>query len=190
MKYRLAMAMALVGLMMSGGSELNAGTRNGSGIVGTWYLALDTTPYGLPGLALSGLVTFHEDGTMLVVDAGDFGQATFLGTKHSPQFGTWTTVHDRQGCRPGRRVAATTLFLEADLAGELRKWYRIEFDLVVDRSGERVTGEVNIYFLPCGNGIPAPSPLTCPDPIENADLFQLEAPGAIPVTLRRLNAKR
>lgn len=153
----------------------------GHWIVGTWYLALDTEVFGLPpGFPLSGLAQFNRDGTYRILDANDFGQATFLNSQHSQQFGAW------RGTRAGRMIG-TALFLQADLAtGEVLRWERTHLQL--SRTDERdvVTGVVNVSVLECNNLLPLPSPLTCPDPIEAADDFVAMPPTDIPVTLRRL----
>ncbi len=153
--------------------------------VGTWYLALDATPFGAVGAVLSGLATFHDDGTFLLADAGDFGQAGFTG-KHSPQFGAWSSVHDLRLL--GRSFRATSLFLEANLDGQVLNWQRVDLELTVSQDGMTMTGTANVTLLPCDDTLPLPSALTCPDPIANASQFVPGAPAPLPVTFSRLFA--
>jgi hypothetical protein len=155
--------------------------NRGNWIVGTWYLALSSEPFGLPpGLPLSGLAIFNRDGTFQFLDGGDFGQATFLNTQNSHQFGAW---------RIGRhgKVIGTALSFEADLlTGEVLRWAKA--NIVLHRTDDRdvVSGSVNVSILECSNMLPIPTPLTCPDPIESADAFVVVPPTDIPLTFRRL----
>lgn len=145
--------------------------------VGTWYLALDAAPFGLPeGLSLPGLMTLHADQTVLVSDAGDFGGVPF-NTKDSSQFGSWRLAHGH--------VQIVTLFLQADAAGEVRSWFRVQLKLR-QQSRNRLNGTVNVYQLPCD--IPAPAAaFSCPDPIrQQGDFVLAPGPTDVPVTLRRL----
>jgi hypothetical protein len=164
-------------------AELPA-ARDGQGLVGTWYLALDSVPFGLPpGFPLSGLMQFQQSGTYQILDGGDFGQATFTNTQNSQQFGAWR--RDRNGSFVG-----TALFLEADLpTGEVLRWVRTQFLLATTPDADVIEGIVNIATLECGNQLPLPTPLTCPDPIASADQFVLVPPADIPLTLRRLHAR-
>ena len=153
-----------------------ASARHTSLVVhGTWYLALDATPYGLAGLSLPGLVALHADRTVLVIDAGDFGGMPF-GTADSAQFGSWRYTRD------GIRVV--TLFLKADSVGDVQAWFRVEIDLS-SKDRDTLEGTVNVYTLGCDK--PAPfAAFSCPDPIEKADEFIPADLPDVPVTLRRL----
>jgi hypothetical protein len=189
MKTKLIPSLALIATMMVAGPAVFAGRCSHPSVAGTWYLALDTTPFGIQGLALSGLATFHDDGTVLIIDAGDFGQATFLNKQHSVQMGAWRCIRGRDIPRNVRKVVASTLFLEADLDGEVEAWYRVELELTMSGDGQELKGFVTTLKLPCDVAPPIPTPLTCPDPIENADLFEIDGPPNVPVTLRRLSVE-
>ena len=175
----LAWSLAAVGTADLAQADDNA--NGGRWIVGTWYLALDTEIFGLPpGLPLSGLAIFNRDGTYQFQDGGDFGQATFLDTRHSNQFGSWHNTL-------GGKVKGVALFLEADRAsGAVLRWQKVETEL--HRSDDRsvVTGTATVSILECNNALPVPSPLTCPDPIDGADNFVILPPTDIPITLKRL----
>ena len=159
--------------------------KRGHWIVGTWYLALDTVPFGLPpGFPLNGLAIFNSDGTFQFQDGGDFGQATFLNTQHTTQFGAW-----RRAVRRGAVGAA--LFFEADLpTGEVLRWLKTDIKLHRTRDRDVVTGIVNVSRLDCPNMLPLPTPLTCPDPIKSAGDFVVVPPTEVPITLRRLKPRR
>ncbi len=180
--YTLVLVATLIASISSGRAAIAGEVPDaGNWPTGTWYLALDTEVYGLPpGFPLSGMAQIHRDGTMTLVDGGDFGQADFLNTRNLPQFGSWR----RKGSGV---IEATTLYLEADAAnGEVLRWIRVEFEFWRDGAGVTL-GTVNTSMLPCAPALPPPSPLTCPDPIENADLFVgVGDPPDVPVTLKRL----
>ena len=149
-------------------------------LTGTWYLALDTTPFGAPGFALSGIVIFNRDGTYQLQDAGDFGQATFIGKRHSTQYGAWRY-------KPRGRAKGTALFLEAELnSGEVERWQKVQLYLKRTRDRHVVKGTVNVSILECPNMLPVPTALTCPDPVEEAANFVALPPGDVEVTLRRI----
>jgi hypothetical protein len=152
-------------------------------MTGTWYLALDSEPFGLPpGFPLSGLAVFNRDGTLQILDAGDFGQATFTNTQNSVQFGAWRKVRKNQ-------VIGTTLFLEADLAtGEVLRWNKVRIVLARDVSSDVVAGTVNVSVLECSNLLPLPTALSCPDPTDPSNAFTDLPPADIPVTFTRLHA--
>lgn len=154
-------------------------TRGGP-IVGAWYLALDTVPFGLPpGFPLHGLAIFNADGTYQFLDGGDFGQATFLNTQHTQQFGAWRIGR-------GGNVVGTALYLESDLpTGEVLRWTKVQIDLRTDHAGV-MTGHATVSNLDCDFLLPIPTALTCPDPIEFADQFVVVPPTEIPVELKRL----
>ena len=142
---------------------------------GTWYLALDATPYGLAGLSLPGMVTLHADRTVLISDAGDFGGLPF-GTADSPQFGGWRYT--------GSGIKIVTLFLKADLVGDVEAWYRVEID--VRRKGRnKLKGVVNVYRRDCDLQAPFAA-FSCPNPIEKAGEFIPADLPDVPVTLYRL----
>jgi len=178
----LVLALSLTVLTAANVAQADDDRSHGKSIVGTWYLALDTVPFGLPpGFPLSGLAIFNRDGTYQLQDGGDFGQATFINTQNSIQFGAW---------RKGRRgtVIGTALFLEADLpTGEVLRWQKV--DIVLDKIRDRnvVTGSVTVSILECSNMLPIPTPLTCPDPIESAGDFVVMPPSDISITLKRLS---
>ena len=146
-------------------------------VPGTYYLALDAGPFGLPpGLSLPGMLTLHRDRTAIIVDGGDFGGLPF-DARDTAQLGSW---------RYSWQVVL--LFLTADSAtGDVRSWQRVHITL--RRINRRtMEGEVNVFELPCDG--PAPFPVfNCPDPIENADAFTPASPPDVPVPLRRLSAR-
>lgn len=179
-KTSLLAALCCIALAAADSARADNDKASGPWIVGTWYLTLDTTIFGFPpGFPFSGLAIFHADGTYVLQDAGDFGQATFLNTQNSQQFGSWRMA-------PGGTIVGTALFLEADLAtGEVLRWQRTESVLHRQASGG-VAGTVTAYVLECDNLLPIPTPVTCPDPIESADAFVVVPPADIPITLKRL----
>ena len=149
-------------------------------VPGTYYLALDAEPFGLPpGLSLPGMLTLHGDRTAIIVDGGDFGGLPF-DARDTAQLGSWR--YSWEG------VQVVLLFLTADGAtGDVRSWQRVHITL--RQTGRRtMEGEVNVFQLPCDG--PAPFPIfNCPDPIENADAFTPASPPDVPVTLKRLSAR-
>ena len=162
-------------------AQPNTDRAPGHWMVGTWYLALDTTIFGLPpGHPFSAIAIFHDDGTFQIQDAGDFGQATFLNTRQQQQFGSW-----RHG--PKGTVLTTALFLEADLqTGEVLRWHRtVGVFSRADKLNE-ITGIMSDFSLECDNLLPLPTAVTCPDPIESADEFVLVPPPEMTVILKRL----
>lgn len=143
-------------------------------IVGTWSLSLDAGPFGLPGFALSGIATFHSDGTLIFADAGDFGS---LGTLDSNQIGLWK--------RTAHGVQARTLMLSAAPdTGEPMHWLRGNFQLTRGENGDHMVGEVNLEMLPC-EYIGLPMALTCPDPVVRGDEFVPAPPFNIPIEFHR-----
>ena len=145
---------------------------------GTWYLALDATPYGLEGLSLAGLMSLHADRTVLISDGGDFGGVP-LNTRDSAQFGSWRYA--------GGYIKIVTLFLQADSAGDVRYWSRVQIKLKA-KDRNTLTGTVNVYRLACD--VPAPfAVFSCPDPIESAEAFTRTDLPDVPVTFRRLQAR-
>ncbi|HZD51712.1 MAG TPA: hypothetical protein VE175_01575 [Woeseiaceae bacterium] len=148
---------------------------------GTWFLALDAAPYGLPeGLVLPGLMTLHSDRTVLLSDGGDFGGMP-LNARDSSQFGSWRYTK-------GHHIKVVTLFLQADLVGDVRSWFRVQFKLR-QKNSNTLVGTVNVYQLACD--LPAPfAAFSCPDPIEAADDFvRAEGPVNVPITFRRLRPR-
>jgi hypothetical protein len=173
-------------LIFSTGSQLaraEDGQGTGNWLVGTWSLALDSEVFGLPpGFPLRGLAIFNRDGTYQLQDAGDFGQANFLNTQNSTQYGAWSRG-------PHGTVIATALYLEADLAtGELLRWQKVA--LVLEKSDERdvVTGAATVSILECDHSLLLPSALSCPDPIDSAEDFVILPPTEIPISFKRLRA--
>ncbi len=158
----------------------NADARNRHYPFGTWYVALDAGPFGLPpGLSLPGIMSIHLDRTAVLVDGGDFGGLPFA-TRDSAQLGSWRFT------RNGIRVVM--LFLQADAAtGDVLGWQRVHLSLR-HRGRDTLVGDVNVFELKCEG--PAPFPIfNCADPIENADRFEPASPPDVPVTLRRLSAR-
>jgi hypothetical protein len=153
----------------------------GHWIVGAWYLALDTEPFGLPPGTppLSGLAIFNADGTLQFADAGDFGQMGFTG-KHLTQYGSWRRA-------PRNTVVAVTLFLEANnVTAEVERWTRARFRFRRTDHRDVVAGlAVEISNLECDLPVPL-SAISCPDPIEHADDFVVSAPPDVPILLRRI----
>ena len=150
---------------------------------GTWYLALDAEPFGLPpGVSLPGLMTIHSDGTVLLADGGDFGGFPFM-SRDSSQFGAWR--YTRKGS-----LKVVTLFLQADaISGDVSRWQRVQLSL---RFADRHTliGTVNVLGLDC-MGPAIAGAFNCPDPIAGAGQF-IPNPGEpvdVPVTLRRLKPR-
>ena len=77
--------------------------NNGRVLWGTWYLALDTAPFGILGGTLPTLASFHRDGTYNLSDGGDFGGAPF-GTLSNPQYGAWVAARGG-GFNPGSHLS-------------------------------------------------------------------------------------
>lgn len=147
---------------------------------GTWYLALDAEPFGLPpGANLPGLATFHSDKTFLIVDGGDFGGLPF-DTRHTAQFGSWR--------QKGDGVEAVSLFLQGDaITDEVRSWQKVHL-MLHSEGRDRLVGTANVFDLPCDG--PAPFPVFgCPNPIASAADFVALPPFDIPIELERLRAK-
>ncbi|MEO1203485.1 MAG: hypothetical protein AAFX10_12305 [Pseudomonadota bacterium] len=172
-----ALLLAVVALLATFNAHAGKGFRP---VAGTYYLALDAEPFGLPpGLALPGLLTLHADRTAIVVDGGDFGGLPF-DARDSAQLGSWR--YTREG------ISVVLLFLQADGAtGDVRSWQRVH--IALKRHGDRgLAGTVNVFQLPCQG--PAPFPIfNCPDPIERAADFVRNSPPDVAVTLRRLSAR-
>ena len=149
-----------------------------SRIVGAWYLALDAEPYGLPpGTSLPGLVQFHADRTLLIVDGGDFGGPPFA-TRETAQVGSWRV--SRRG-----RIEAATLFLQADAtSGGILAWVKVDLSLRL-QSRNVVSGTVNVSALECDQTAPLPI-FACPDPIDGAGAFMAMPPFDVPVVLKRV----
>ncbi len=178
-----AVALALTTLVIA--PQVHAKDRvSGRHIVGTWFLALDAGPFAPPfeGLFLSGLMQIHRDRTFMISDAGDFAADSFIPTFATPQYGAWK-FKSRYG---SNKIVATSLYLEAQgETGEAFRWNRVQFKLrVIDRN--RVEGMMSASYLPCPEMPPFPTPLTCPDPVENADEFVPDGPADVPVTLTRI----
>ena len=149
------------------------------GPVGTWSVALDAGPFGLPGFTLAGVASFHRGGTLSLADAGDWGG---LGTLDSNQFGVW------RWSRSG--LVATTVFLSADAeSGDVRQWQRVTLKLRRGESRDHLEGHVNVAILLCEPASPVPSALTCPDPVERRLDFTPIPPFDVPVALRRLEVE-
>lgn len=165
-------AIAAVGVLLSP-SPASAQT-------GTWYLALDAEPFGLPpGANLPGMATFHRDKTFLIEDGGDFGGLPFE-TQDSAQIGSWR--------KTGGGVEAVSLFLQGDaLNGEVQGWQKVHLLLEFNGKGKLV-GTVNVFTLACDEAMPFPV-FGCPDPIESASEFEALPPFDVPVRLSRLRPR-
>lgn len=149
----------------------------GNTVVGTWYLALDAEPFGLPpGTNLPGLAQFHSDRTMTLVDAGDLGAAPFP-TRDTAQLGNWT--------RHRGQVQTRTLFLQIDgETGQALGWNRVELSLSMPH-GNVMEGHADVYFLACDQEAPFPV-FFCSNPVESLSDFELVPPDNIPITLTRI----
>lgn len=146
-------------------------------IVGTWSLALDAGPFGIPGFALTGLATFHRDGTVIFADAGDFGS---LGTLDTNQFGVWV--------RTENGVSARLLSLSASPdTGEPMRWGRANFLLTRGENHDHMVGIANVDVLNCEPVPPLPGAITCPDPVVRGDEFVPIPPFDIPLEFHRLS---
>ena len=146
--------------------------------VGTWSLALDAGPFGIPGFALQGIASFHSDGTLMIVDAGDFGS---LGTRDTAQLGVWQ--------RSAGGILARTLMLSAAPdTGEPMYWQRVTFALTRGASSDHMVGTINVEVLACTPIPPLPGALTCPDPVAGADGFSAVPPLDVPVEFHRHQA--
>ena len=179
----VAVAAVLFAAVIAESAQASNTRGYGRWLAGAWYLALDTTAFGLPpGVPLGGIAVFDRYGTYQIQDAGDFGQATFLNTRHSYQFGAWERVDHGV-------VLGTALFLEAELStGELLRWQKVRLELHKTDDRDVVTGTANISVLECANMLPLPTALTCPDPIAASEDFVPLPPFDIPVTLKRIRA--
>ena len=153
----------------------------GALISSTWYLELDTAPFGIPGGTVPGLVSFHRDGTLNISDGGDFGGPP-ISTLNSPQYGSWV--------RAGKRsFEATSLFIEADLAGVVTNFQNVHLTLEFDGDHfNSLSGFVDVEVVPCDPAEPTPfQTFNCPNPISTPGI-----PVAfdVPVQLTRLPQKR
>ena len=185
---KLAMAFLLLVVGTSAGAGDNDYNRwiSNKWVVGNWYLALDAGAFdpGLSGTFLSGLAQFHSDRTFMINDAGDFGADSFLRTLASPQYGAWRI--DWHADSRQSSIEGTAMHLEARKpSGEMMGWNKVHFTLRVI-SQNRVEGTINVFFLPCVEMPPFPTPLTCPDPVENAADFIPASPPDVPVTMTRI----
>lgn len=165
----------LLSLPISAVTPTLAGEAAEPRIVGTWSLALDAGPFGIPGFALSGLATFHRDGTLIFADAGDAGS---LGTLDSNQFGAWERTADGI-------VARALLLQAAPDTGEPFRWLRTTFRLHRGDSGDHMVGVTNIESLNC-ESLGLPAALTCPDPVARGDEFVPIPPFDIGIEFHRL----
>jgi len=154
---------------------------------GTWYGELDGTPFGLPPeAAISVLMTIHHDGSLLLLDSGDFG-APPISQVQSPMLGSWA--------RSGRRsIKATALFFAGDpdtrdtlLVKRVRLQLRFEGTDVDELVG---VAEI-VEQLACPAG-PLPGFLGCPNPITAEDSSWVPEPGGasnVPFRAWRLRAR-
>ena len=143
--------------------------------IGTWALSLDAGPFGVPGFSLTGIATFGADGSLIIVDAGDFGS---LGTLDTAQLGSWK--------RTAGGVVARTLILSANPAtGEPLVWQRVTFSLQRGTDDDHMVGVINVEVLPCTPTPPLPGALTCPNPVQNSAAFAPSPPGDVAVEFLR-----
>ena len=183
---RVAVATIALTMLMVGPNAQAEGGHDGRQIVGNWYLALDAGPFdpNLAGTFLAGLAQFHRDRTFMLNDAGDFGAASFLPTFATAQYGSWRLRSS--GGHRNRIIEGTAIHLEAHRdTGELLGWNKVQFSFhMVNKN--RAEGTINAFFLPCTDAPPFPTPLTCPDPVENAGSFFPASPPDVPITLTRI----
>ena len=160
------------------GKETTKAETQGAVLVGTWYLALDTTPFGIPGATFPALFTFHRDGTFISSDGGDLGPLPFT-TLDTSQHGAWVRAGDLT-------FEATSLFLQKDnISGQLASWHRVHFSLQFGEDFDHINADVTEQILPCNPG-PTPFMLfNCPNPITST--FP-PFPFHIPAKLTRLRA--
>lgn len=173
-----AFAVAVIVLAATSGRTGATPVRAAEGQVvwGTWALALDSTPFGIPGGFLPGVFTFHRDGTFTGTDGGDIGSVPFATTDTAQQ-GVWVQT--------GGQIHGTSLFLRTDqTSGEIEGWHRVRFALQLSTDGDQLSGVAAEDVLECDPSGPTPfTLLNCPDPI--AGTFTL-APFPIPIQFRRL----
>lgn len=150
---------------------------DGNTVHGTWYLALDAEPFGLPpGTNLPGLLQLHEDGTMITLDLGDLGADPFP-TRDTAALGSWS--------RDRGQVQTRSLFLQIDgESGNALGWNKVELQLSFP-DGSVMEGHANVSFLPCDQGTPFPT-FFCPSPVMFLDEFEAVPPQNIPIVLTRL----
>ncbi|HXW07831.1 MAG TPA: hypothetical protein VD833_21555 [Vicinamibacterales bacterium] len=153
-----------------------AEASRGQLVWGTWVLALDATPFGIPGGFLPGVFTFHRDGTFTGTDGGDLGSFPFT-TTDTAQHGVWVQA--------GGQIRGTSLFLRKDEAtGQLEGWHRGRFTLQLSGAGDLLSGFAEEEVLACDPTGPTPfTLLNCPDPITG--MFS-PSPFPIPIQFRRL----
>lgn len=170
--------LALAVLIVSGGQgSLVEAQTEGRTLWGTWYVAVDSTPFGIPGGVLPAVMTIHRDGTLTVTDAGDLGPFPFASTDTTQQ-GTWTQTGHQS-------FQLTTLFLRKDaVSGELEGWHRIITTLELAEDADHLVGFADEEVLPCDPAGPTPFKLlNCPNPITTA--FS-PSPFPIPLEMFRL----
>jgi hypothetical protein len=151
----------------------------GETIWGTWYLAVDSTPFGIPGGTLPALLSIHQDGTLTITDAGDLGSSPFTTTDTAQQ-GIWVQTGNQT-------FETTTLFLRKDeVSGELEGWHRVRATLQFGTDRDHLAGFAEEEVLACDPAGPTPFKLlNCPNPITS--VFP-PAPFPIPIELTRLPA--
>lgn len=154
---------------------------------GTWYMELDTGPFGLPGGALPALLSIHSDGTYLIFDGGDFGGAP-INLVQSPMFGSWVSTGMQT-------FEATSLFFAGDSnTGETSLIKRVRFTFqFMPGDPDRLQGLGNVEQLECSQSGPTPFvTFNCPNPISSPDSAFVPVPGTppdLPVSAWRLNAR-
>lgn len=170
------MGAVMVGGVTSVGTAANpAAADNGHTVWGTWALALDSTPFGIPGGFLPGVVMFHRDGTFTSTDGGDIGSFPFATTDTAQQ-GVWVQT--------GGQIQGTSLFLRKDeTTGQLEGWHRARFTLQLT-GADRLSGFGAEDVLECDPAGPTPFKLlNCPNPITGT--FSL-SPFPLPIQYTRL----
>lgn len=168
----------LLGAMCAFGTVRAENPAAQGGITGTWYLALNAEVFDLPpGSTLPGLVQFHTDRTLTIVDAGDLGTAPFP-TKDTAQMGHWS--------RERGRIHTLTLFLQQNESNGDVGWNKVEIELSRP-TGDVMEGWATVSYLGCNTEVPFPV-FFCPDPVDNILDFDVVPPSNIPVRLTRLPA--
>jgi hypothetical protein len=150
-------------------------------LVGTW---LWTTDFGALG-TLPSLVTYHEDGTIVVSDSSMFGNPlappSAQGAKLSAMHGVWRRI--------GRRTfGGTSLWFRFNAAGFVVGYGRARSTLeLVDR--DHFEGVMYLDSLSGCNINSTMPPIGCPDPTDPAAIWipnPLMPPGWFPVSATRV----
>jgi hypothetical protein len=142
--------------------------------VGTWYFA---TGLG-PGMAVPGLVSFHDDGTLSYVDGLIYSGLPQMGMplKLTSYSGVWrVTGLDKFG--------GTSIALMFDPStGAMTGFMRARSALRFDRDTGQVVGRIYVETSMCA------SPVVCPDPTDASLAWTPfgDPVNGFPVTLSRM----